>query len=119
MSEILLPLITGFLCIGLAFLALVGVIVFLYINHTRSREKMVVPPSWPGVPGKVTVARMVESVRTRVDDDAFYSPYIEFEYNVADHSTLSPKQSGRWHIIPQELMWRCTIIPKNRRMPEC
>ncbi len=95
MSEILLPLITGFPCIGLAFLALVGVIVLLYINHTRSREKMVVPPSRPGVSGRVTVARVAESVRTRVDDDAFYSPYIEFEYNVADQVYTGKQAVGR------------------------
>jgi hypothetical protein len=95
MSQILLPLITGLLCIGIPFLVLVGVIVLLYINHTRNREKMVVPPSWPGVSGRVTVARVVETVRTRVDDDAFYYPYIEFEYYVAGQVYTGKQAVGR------------------------
>jgi hypothetical protein len=95
MSEIFLPLITGLLCISIAFLALVGVIVLLYINHNRSREKMVVPPSWPGVSGRVTVARVVESARTRVDEDAFYHPSIEFEYIVAGQVYTGKQAVGR------------------------
>jgi len=87
-------LLSGLFCIGIAFLALVGVIVLLYINHTCSREKVAIRPNWPTVPSRVTVARVEESVRTRVDDDAFYSPYIEFEYTVAGQvytGTLSPR----------------------------
>ncbi|HEY5270654.1 MAG TPA: hypothetical protein VII97_09980 [Anaerolineales bacterium] len=55
---------------------------------------MAIRPNWPTVPSRVTVARVEESVRTRVDDDAFYSPYIEFEYTVAGQvytGTLSPR----------------------------
>jgi len=89
MSEIFLPLISGLLCIGIAFLALVGVIVLLYINHTRSLEKVAIRPNWPTVPGRVTVARVEES------DDAFYSPYIEFEYTVAGQVYIGKQVIGR------------------------
>jgi uncharacterized membrane protein len=38
MSETYLALVGGFFCIGMAFLALVAVIVLLVINQTRSRK---------------------------------------------------------------------------------
>jgi hypothetical protein len=82
MPEILVPLMCGLVCIGIAFLILIGVVVLLYVNHTHSREKVAIHPNWPTVLGRVTVARVEESVRTRVDDDAFYYPSIEFEYTV-------------------------------------
>jgi len=95
MSEILLPLITGLFCIGIAFLALVGVIVLLYINHTRSRKMMAINPNWPAVPGRVTVARVEECDRTKVDDDTFYSPFIEFEYTVVGQVYTGKQAVGR------------------------
>jgi hypothetical protein len=95
MSEILLPLLGGLFCIGIAFLALIGVVVLLYINHTRSRKMVAINPNWPTVPGRVTVARVEESVRTRVDDDAFYSPFIEFEYIVEGQVYTGKQAVGR------------------------
>ena len=82
MSEILGPLLCGLFCIGITTFVIIGVIVLLSVNRSRSREKAAVQMNWPAVTGRVTVARVEESVRTRVDDDAFYYPSIEFEYTI-------------------------------------
>jgi hypothetical protein len=95
MSEIYLALVGGLFCIGMAFLALVAVIVLLVINQTRSRKMKRIDPNWPTAPGRVTVARVEESARTRVDEDTFYSPWIEFEYTVASQIYTGRQAVGR------------------------
>jgi hypothetical protein len=95
MSEMLLALIAGLLCIGAAFLALIGVIALLYFNHSRSRKLAAVRPNWPSSPAHVTTARVEEAVRTRADEDAFFSPIIEFEYTVAGQVYTGRQAVGR------------------------
>jgi hypothetical protein len=95
MSEIMLPLLAGLICSGIALLGLVGLIALLYINHKRSREKVPVLPNWPTVPGRVTIARVEETARTRVDDDTFYYPSIEFEYTVENQLYTGRQTVGK------------------------
>jgi hypothetical protein len=94
-SEILLPLLTGVCCIGMAVLALVGVIVLFYVNGKRSPKKVTVDPTWPTVPGRVTAARVEETARTRVDEDTFYFPLIEFEYTLAGQVRTGRQAVGK------------------------
>lgn len=95
MSEFVLPLTAGLLCIGLAVIAVGGVIVLLVVTRNRKQQQGAVCPDWPAVPGRVIAARVEESVRTRVDDDAFFSPIVEFEYTVAGRVFTGRQALGR------------------------
>ena len=94
-SETLGPLLCGLFCIGITFLAIIGVVGLLIVNRNHSREKVSIHPDWPAIPGRVTIARVEESARTRVDDDAFYYPYIEFEYVVEGQVYTGKQGVGR------------------------
>jgi hypothetical protein len=95
MSEILRPLLVGVLCIGLTFIVMIGVVVLLSVNRSRSRKKMAIASNWPAVPGQVTAARIEESVRTRADEDVFYEPSIEFRYTVEGQVYSGKQVIGR------------------------
>jgi hypothetical protein len=77
--DILTPLLLGIMCIGAVFLAAAGVGVLLYINQTRSRKNVVIPPNWSAITGRITATKVEE---TADDEDDFYYPSIEYEYTV-------------------------------------
>ena len=95
MAETLGPLFCGLLCIGTAILAVTGVVVLLLVNRNRSREKTVIHPNWPTITGRITVARVEDSVRTRADDDAFFYPSVEFEYTAGGRVYTGKQAVGR------------------------
>jgi hypothetical protein len=95
MSEMLFALVAGLLCIGAALLVLIGAIALLYFNHKGSRKMAAVRPNWPSLPAHITAARVEETVRIRADEDAFFSPIIEFEYTVAGQIYTGRQAVGR------------------------
>ncbi|MCJ7621905.1 MAG: DUF3592 domain-containing protein [Anaerolineaceae bacterium] len=94
-SEILRPLLCGLFCIGITFFVIIGAVILLRVNRTRSREKVAVPPNWPAVQGRVTAASVEETARTRVEDDAFFYPNIKFEYTVEGQVYTGSQAVGR------------------------
>ena len=95
MFETLGILLIGLLCIGVTFLVLIGVVVLLLGNRSRSRKMTATPSNWRAVPGTVTGASVEESARTRVDDDVFYYPSVEFGYTVESQAFRSTQAVGK------------------------
>jgi hypothetical protein len=95
MSETFGSLVAGFLCIGMTFLVIIGVVLIFSVNRKRSMKMTAIPSNWRAIPGMVTGARVEESVRTRVDDDVFYYPSIEFDYTVEGQVYQGKQAIGR------------------------
>jgi hypothetical protein len=95
MSEFYGSFLCGLICTGLAFLVVIGVVVLLYVNHTRSKEKTAIHPNWRPATARVTATRVEETARTRVDEDDFYYPLIEFEYQVEGQVYTGKQAVGR------------------------
>jgi hypothetical protein len=95
MSETLGTLLVGLLCIGIIFLVIIGVVTLLSVNRKRSRKMTAVPSNWRAIPGRVTVASVEETVRTRVDDDVFYYPSIEFGYTLEGQAYSGKQAIGK------------------------
>lgn len=81
MLKVLTTLFIGLLFVILPVFVIFRVIQLLRINQRRSREKKLIPQNWRPAKGRITATGIEEAVRTRVEDDAFYYPYIRFEYS--------------------------------------
>jgi hypothetical protein len=94
-SEILRPLLCGFVCAGGAFIIAIGVIALLVVNQRKSRKKYVIPDNWRSAQGRIIATQVEEAARTKVDDDEFYMPMVEFEYTVEGQVYTSKQAVGR------------------------
>ena len=95
MTEMLMPILCGVSCIGIAFLAVVGVVALLWFNQTQSKKLKTVPQNWSTVPGRITASRVELSARTHFDDDDMYVPFVEFVYVVGDTEYTGKQVIGR------------------------
>ena len=88
-------LLIGLLFIVIPVLVLVVVVRLIYINQKRSREKKAIPQNWRVATGRVTEVSVEEAVRTRVEDDPFYYPNVQFEYVVEGRAYNGSQAVGR------------------------
>ena len=95
MSELISSVLCGLFCLIIPVLGATIVIVLLIINQQRSRKLSAVPPDWPVVPAKVIGASVEETARTHPDDDVFYYPLIEFEYEGAGQRYTARQAVGK------------------------
>jgi hypothetical protein len=79
----------------MVFLLMAGVFWLLYTNRTRSRERATIPSNWSSVTGRITAAHVETSARTRVEDDEFYYPEVEFEYTIEGRVFTARQAAGR------------------------
>jgi hypothetical protein len=80
MPHNLLPLFVGLCIFGVTLLVVVGAASLLFLSYVRGRKKPTGDLNWPTVSAQIMVSRVEETVRSHVEDDVFYYPYIEFEY---------------------------------------
>lgn len=94
-SEFIPPLFCGLVCAGGAFVILIGVVALVVINQRNSQQKFGIPAHWHSVQGRVNASFIEEVARTRVDDDPFYHPVVEFDYTVNGQHYAGKQAIGR------------------------
>jgi len=105
MNEILGSLFCGVSCIVIAFLAVIAVVVLLWVNSKRSREKAQIDPNWPTVTGQIISAEL------EVDDEAIISPVISFEYTIRGQVYSAQQVVGRPSSLRSKALKTLTLYP--------
>jgi hypothetical protein len=105
MNEIFGPLICGVSCIVIAFIAVIGVVVLIWVNSKRGKEKALINPNWSSVTGQIISAEL------DVDDEAIISPVISFEYTIDDQVYTASQVVGRPSNLKSKALKTLTLYP--------
>ena len=111
------PLLIGLLFIVVPVIVLIVVVRLIYINQKRSREKKAIPQNWHATTGRVTAVSVEEAVRTRVEDDPFHYPNVQFEYVVEGRAYNGSQAVGRPYNNTSMAQQTLKNYPVGREIP--
>jgi hypothetical protein len=95
MTETILYLLVGLLCIGAVILTAAVVITVIVINRKKSHQQTMSATGWSATTGRVTIARVEETKRTHPDDGVFFYPLVEFTYSVGGYVYTGKQALGK------------------------